>query len=63
MDKDIGLPGLPGLGESKTFNPSKINNEPIKEGEKKGKYKRSGHLQDQILKYRYPKDNTIQLLL
>lgn len=30
---------------------------------KKGKYRRSGHLTDQILKYKYPKDNSSQLSL
>ena len=29
----------------------------LEKKEKKGKYKRSGHLQDQLLKYSYPKDN------
>jgi hypothetical protein len=29
--------------------------------EKKGKFKRSGHLTDQMLTYKYPKDNTTQL--
>ncbi len=28
--------------------------------EKKGKFKRSGHLTDQMLKYNYPKDNNRQ---
>jgi hypothetical protein len=56
-----GLPGLPGLEESKTFTPSKINIEPKKVKDNKGKYKRSGHLQDQILKYTYPKDHKKQL--
>lgn len=53
--------GLPGLGKSEAFIPSKINKEAKKVKKEKGKYKRSGHLQDQILKYRYPKDNNIQL--
>ena len=56
-----GLPGLPGLGECKTFTPSKINIEPKKVKDNKGKYKRSGHLTDQILKYTYPKDHKKQL--
>ena len=38
---------------SKINNIAKINNLEV---EKKGKYKRSGHLTDQILKYNYPKD-------
>lgn len=42
------LPGTPGTTE-----------EPVK----KGKYKRSGHLTDQILKYSYPKDKSSQLSL
>jgi hypothetical protein len=35
----------------------KIGSTPVIEEEKVGKYKRSGHLTDQILKYNYPKDN------
>ena len=46
---------LPGLGGGSVFNPL-----PKQEGgvevEKKGKFRRSGHLTDQILKYNYPKD-------
>jgi len=53
--------GLPGLGKSESFIPSKINKEAKKVKKEKGKYKRSGHLQDQILKYTYPKDNKKQL--
>lgn len=34
--------------------------QPGVEVEKKGKFKRSGHLTDQILKYTYPKDKTAQ---
>ena len=53
--------GLPGLGKSESFIPSKINKEAKKVKKKNGKFKRSGHLQDQILKYSYPKDNKSQL--
>ena len=53
--------GLPGLGKSEAFIPSKINKEAKKVKKEKGKYKRSGHLQDQILKYNYPKDSKGQL--
>ena len=46
---------IPGLGGGSVFNPL-----PKQEGggevEKKGKFKRSGHLTDQMLKYNYPKD-------
>jgi hypothetical protein len=35
--------------------------QPIKEKAKVGKYKRSGHLTDQILRYDYPKDKNRQL--
>jgi len=34
---------------------------PILEDGQKGKFKRSGHLTDQMLKYTYPKDNNAQL--
>lgn len=46
--------GLPGLGDSSGFNP--IPKRELGEVEKKGKFKRSGHLADQMLKYEYPKD-------
>jgi hypothetical protein len=48
--------GLPGLGGGSVFIPNKTE-EANKEGVKVGKYKRSGHLTDQMLKYTYPKDN------
>ncbi len=54
------LPGIrekPGTG----FLPG--TTETTEEPVKKGKYKRSGHLTDQILKYNYPKDNSSQLSL
>ena len=35
----------------------------IEEKEKKGKFRRAGQLQDQMLKYNYPKDKTYQLTL
>ena len=35
----------------------------VKQEEKKGKFKRSGHLTDQILKYNYPPDESGQLSL
>jgi hypothetical protein len=54
------LPGLPGLGGGKLFNPNKVTVEPI-EVAKVGKYKRSGHLADQLLKYNHPKDSKGQL--
>ena len=52
---NIGLPGLPGLGGGVLFTPNKTE-EAKKEEVKVGKYRRSGHLTDQILKYNYPKD-------
>jgi hypothetical protein len=52
---NTGLPGLPGLGGGVLFTPSRTD-EVKKEEIKVGKYKRSGHLTDQILKYNYPKD-------
>lgn len=51
--------GLPGLGGGSVFTPNKTE-EANKEGVKVGKFKRSGHLTDQMLKYTYPKDNTGQ---
>jgi hypothetical protein len=54
------LPGLPGLGGGKLFNPNKVTVEPI-EVAKVGKHKRSGHLVDQMLKYNHPKDSKGQL--
>jgi len=41
----------------------KIHLPPSLGDELKGKFKRSGHLTDQILKYNYPKDNSSQLSL
>ena len=60
-NKNSNLSGLPGVEENKIFTPSKLNIDPEKVKKNKGKYKRSGHLQDQILKYSYPKDNKKQL--
>lgn len=52
---EIAIQPLPGLGGGAGYSPI-----PKKEGgdevEKKGKFRRSGHLTDQILKYNYPKD-------
>jgi len=54
-DIDIIKKPLPGLGGGSGFTPL-----PKQEGgvevDKKGKFRRSGHLTDQILKYNYPKD-------
>ena len=54
-DIDIIKKPLPGLGGGSEFTPL-----PKQEGGAetglKGKFKRSGHLTDQILKYNYPKD-------
>jgi len=52
---ETAIQPLPGLGGGSGYNPL-----PKQEGgvevEKKGKFRRSGHLTDQILKYNYPKD-------
>lgn len=52
---ETAIQPLPGLGGGSVFNPL-----PKQEGgvevDKKGKFRRSGHLTDQILKYNYPKD-------
>jgi len=50
---------LPGLNTDVGYSPI-IKTEPV-EDIKKGKFKRSGHLTDQILKYNYPKDKNSQL--
>ncbi len=59
--KVVWSPPLPGVGEKPgtAFLPVKKETEE----EKKGKFKRSGHLTDQILKYSYPKDKSPQLSL
>lgn len=47
--------GIPGSGGGSGFSP--ISKQEIKaEPQKKGKFRRSGHLTDQLLKYSYPKD-------
>lgn len=51
---------LPGLDIGGGYSPAKVIQPLIEEG-KRGKYKRSGHLTDQILKYNYPKDKGSQL--
>jgi len=51
---------LPGLGGGLGFNPIPKGAAEIKET-KVGKFKRSGHLTDQVLKYNYPKENKGQL--
>jgi hypothetical protein len=55
IKQEIALLPLPGIGGGAGYSPL-----PKKEGgdevEKKGKFRRSGHLTDQILKYNYPKD-------
>ena len=56
MSKKQFNTGLPGLGGGESFNPNKITIEPIEEELKIGKFKRAGHLTDQMLKYSYPKD-------
>jgi len=57
---NTALPGLPGLGGGEGFNPKKLTIDPLEDA-KVGKFKRSGHLADQMLKYNYPKDSKGQL--
>jgi len=52
---------LPGLGSGVTYSPLKIVETGTETTPNKGKFKRSGHLTDQLLKYNYPKDNNKQL--
>ena len=52
---------LPGLDSGVTYSPLKIVETGIEPTPNKGKFKRSGHLTDQLLKYNYPKDNKAQL--
>lgn len=54
------LPQMPGIGGGSEFRglPKTEKTEDLK-----GKFKRSGHLTDQILKYTYPKDKSEQLSL
>jgi hypothetical protein len=54
------LPQMPGVGGGSEFRglPKTEKTEDLK-----GKFKRSGHLTDQILKYTYPKDKSGQLSL
>lgn len=52
---------LPGLGSGVNYSPLKIVETGIDNTPNKGKFKRSGHLTDQLLKYNYPKDNDKQL--
>lgn len=51
---------LPGLRDGSGFTPFP-KGEPIEEPKGKGRYKRSGHFQDQLLAYRYPRDGSSQL--
>lgn len=53
---------LPGLEDDSSFTPFP-KGEPIEEPKGKGKFKRSGHFQDRLLAYRYPRDGSSQLLL
>jgi len=46
---------LPGIGGGAVFNPLSKQEGGV-DVEKKGKFRRSGHLTDQILKYNYPKE-------
>ena len=51
---------LPGLDSGLAYSPVKVK-QPGVEEVKGGKFKRSGHLTDQLLKYDYPKDKNRQL--
>jgi hypothetical protein len=53
------LPSLAGTGAG--YTPIIPKESPVEEPKGKGKYKRSGHLQDQLLKYVYPRDGSSQL--
>ncbi len=52
---ETAIQPLPGLGGGSGFTPLP-KQEGVVDVEKKGKFRRSGHLTDQILKYNYPKD-------
>lgn len=52
---ETAIQSLPGIGGGSVLNPLPKQGGGV-EGEKKGKFRRSGHLTDQILKYNYPKD-------
>lgn len=51
---------LPGLDSGLAYSPVRVLQPGPEEG-KRGKFKRSGHLTDQLLKYSYPKDKNKQL--
>lgn len=56
INQETALPPLPGIGGGAGYSPLKKQEGGGVEVEKKGKFRRSGHLTDQILKYNYPKD-------
>jgi hypothetical protein len=55
IKQETALLPLPGIRGGAGYSPLK-KKEVVEEVEKKGKFRRSGHLTDQILKYNYPKD-------
>ena len=59
---ETAIQPLPGLGGGSVYNPLP-KSDGAGEGIKRGKYRKSGHLTDQALKYTYPKDKEIQLSL
>jgi len=59
--KVVWSPPLPGVGEKPGTAFLPVTPGATEEPVKKGKYRRSGHLTDQILKYNYPKDKSLQL--
>lgn len=61
IKQETSLLPLPGIGGGAEYSP--LQKKEGVEVEKKGKFKRSGHLTDQMLKYNYPKDNKRQLSL
>lgn len=58
--KNIAESLLPGLDSGGGYSPIKVIQPGVEES-KGGKFKRSGHLTDQLLKYDYPKDKNRQL--
>jgi len=55
IKQEIALHPLPGTDGGSGFSPLPKQDK-VGEVDKKGKFRRSGHLTDQILKYNYPKD-------
>ena len=60
--QEIALHPLPGTDGGSGFSPLPKQDK-VGEVDKKGKFRRSGHLTDQILKYNYPKDRQPSLFV